>query len=80
MRRNSRFSNRQQDPMDKFFNIFPYIFGAIFTLVLTMILVQFAVIGYVGYQVVTDPDGTATAIGQTLGEIVRPVADAVRGE
>ncbi len=80
MRRNSRFGNRQQDPMDKIFNIFPYIFGAIFALVLTIILVQFAVIGYVGYQVVADPDGTATAIGQTLGEIVRPVADAVRGE
>lgn len=79
MRRNSRFNNRR-DPMDRIFDFFPYIFAGVFVLVMTIIIAQFAVVGYVGYQVISDPDAAATAIGNTLGEIVRPVADAVRGE
>jgi hypothetical protein len=79
MRRNSRFNN-SRDPMDWIFKIFPYVFAGIFVLVLTITIAQFAVVGYVGYQVISDPDAAATAIGNTLGEIVRPVADAVRGE
>jgi len=63
-----------------FDNMFDKLFIAIFVLVFTVIIVQFAVIGYVGYQVVSDPEGSASFVGKLLGEVVDPVADAVRGE
>ena len=67
--------------MDKFFDkVFPKLFIAIFAIVFVGVVAQFAVIGYAGYKVVTDPEGTAKFIGTVAGEAVAPVADAIKGE
>lgn len=67
--------------MDWFFDkVFPKLFIAIFAVAFIGILAQFAVVGYAGYKLVTDPAGTANFVGTIAGEALRPVADAVRGE
>lgn len=69
------------DTMGRFFDrVFPKLFIGIFVVVFTGIIVQFAVMGYVAYQVVTDPEGAANFVGNIAGEAVRPVAEAIRGE
>lgn len=74
----SRF-NRQSD-FDRKFNLMGRLFWVFFAVVLTLIVGQFALMGWAGYQLVTDPEGTANFVGTIVGEAVRPVADAVRGE
>jgi hypothetical protein len=69
----------RNDSMDVIFKLFPWIFGIVFVITLTVMVVQFAVVGYVGYKVLTDPEGSAQFIGTIAGEAIRPVADAVRG-
>ena len=67
--------------MDNFFEkVFPKLFIAIFAIAFISILVQFAVVGYAGYKLVTDPEGTANFVGTIAGEAIRPVADAIKGE
>lgn len=75
---NSRF-NRQSN-FDRNFNLMGRLFWVFFAVVLTLIVGQFALMGWAGYQLVTDPEGTANFVGTIVGEAVRPVADAVRGE
>lgn len=75
---NSRF-NRKSD-FDRNFNLMGRLFWVMFAVVLTLIVGQFALMGWAGYQLVTDPEGTANFVGTIVGEAVRPVADAVRGE
>ncbi len=69
----------RKDPMDVIFKFFPWIFGIVLVITLTVMVVQFAVVGYMGYKVLTDPEGSAQFIGTIAGEAIRPVADAVRG-
>jgi hypothetical protein len=70
---------RQSNGLDWFFDrVFPKLFIGIFALVATVILVQFAVIGYAGYKLLTDPHGTANFIGTVAGEAIKPVADAIK--
>lgn len=77
--RNSNF-NRGND-MDWFFErVFPKLFIGIFAVAITVITVQFAVIGWAGYHVLTDPEGTANIVGTIAGEAIRPVAEAIKGE
>jgi hypothetical protein len=77
--RNRNFHRR--DGMEWFFDrVFPKLFIGMFVVVLTAITVQFAVMGWVGYQVISDPEGAAEMIGTIVGEAVRPVADAIKGE
>ena len=52
--------------------------GTVFTIV--FVVAQFAFIGWAGYQVVTDPEGTADFIGNIAGSVAGPVADAIKGE
>ncbi len=67
--------------MDWFFDrVFPKLFIGIFAVALTVILVQFAIVGFVGYKVITDPMGSANFIGTVAGEALKPVANAVKGE
>lgn len=75
---NSRF-NRKSD-FDRNFNLMGRLFWVFFAVVLTLVVGQFALMGWAGYQLVTDPEGTANFVGTIVGEAVRPVADAVRGE
>jgi len=78
---NMRNFGHRKDGMDWFFDrVFPKLFMTIFAIAFIAILVQFAVIGYAGYKLVTDPSGTANFVGTIAGEAIRPVADAVRGE
>ena len=74
----SRF-NRQSD-FDRKFNLMGRVFWVMFAVVAMLIFGQFALMGWAGYQLVTDPEGTANFVGTIVGEAVRPVADAVRGE
>jgi hypothetical protein len=73
--------NIDRDGMGWFFDrVFPKLFIGLFAVALTVILFQFAVIGVAGYHVLTDPEGTANFVGTIVGEAVRPVADAIKGE
>ena len=65
---------------DWLFRVVPWIIGGIFVFVITMVVVQFAIVGWAGYHVLTDPEGTANFVGTIVGEAVRPVADAIKGE
>jgi TRAP-type C4-dicarboxylate transport system permease small subunit len=76
-----RIRRHNNTGMDWFFDkVFPKLFIGIFLVILSVILVQFAFIGWAGYQFVTNPEGSANFVGTIIGEAVRPVADAVRGE
>jgi hypothetical protein len=71
----------QRNGMDWFFDrVFPKLFIGIFAVALTAILVQFAIVGFIGYKVITDPMGSANFIGTVAGEALKPVANAVNGE
>lgn len=74
----NRFNRR--DDFDRNFSRMNKVFWIFFAVILTLIIGQFALMGWAGYQLFTDPEGTANTVGNILGEIVRPVADAVRGE
>lgn len=69
----------RRDPMDRFFNIFPYmyIFIVMFAIVLTWFFIQFAAIGYINYSVITDPKGSARFIGEITSEAVKPVINTI---
>ena len=72
---------KNRNGMDWFFDrVFPKLFIGIFVVVITVIIVQFAVIGWAGYNLLTDPEGTANTVGTVLGEVIRPVADSIKGE
>lgn len=73
-------SRYNQHRSDRLFRVVPWFIGGVFILVITMVIGQFVIMGWTGYHLVTDPEGTAKLVGSILGEIVRPVADAVRGE
>jgi len=75
--RHRRFNNQRGDWL---FKVVPWVIGIGFVFTLGFIIVQFAVIGWAGYHAVTDPEGTATFIGTIVGDAVRPVAEAVKGE
>ena len=67
--------------MDWFFDkVFFKLFIAVFAIAFIGVIVQFAVIGYVGYQVITDPMGSANFVGTVAGEVLKPVAEAVKGQ
>lgn len=73
--------NRGDSSLEWFFEkVFPKLFIGMFILGAVVIVVQFAVVGYAGYKLVTDPTGAANFVGTIAGEVMRPVADAVRGE
>jgi hypothetical protein len=80
--RNSRFNRRSFNNQsgDWMFKVVPWVIGIGFVVTITIVMIQFAVIGWAGYHAVTDPTGTANFIGTIVGDAVRPVADAVRGE
>ncbi len=66
--------------MDRFFDFwFPKIFITMFVLIALVIVVQLATMVYAVIWVTTNPDAAAT-IGNMLGDVVRPVADAVKGQ
>lgn len=63
----------RRDPLDRFFNIFPHIFAGMFAVALVMIVIWYTVIGYVVYNVISDPKGSAHFIGEIVSETVKPV-------
>lgn len=71
---NSNF-NRKSD-FDRNFNLMGRLFWVMFAVVLMLIFGQFALMGWAGYQLVTNPE----AVGTIAADMIRPVADAVRGE
>ena len=64
----------------RLFTIVPWIIGIGIALTFTIVIAQFAVIGWAGYHVLTDPEGTANIVGTIAGEAIRPVAEAIKGE
>lgn len=77
----NRLNRNRQNPMDRFFDqVFPKLFIGVFVFVVLMFLVQIVIIGWAGYQVISDPEGSARAVGTVAAEVIKPVADAVRGE
>lgn len=79
-RNRNKYRTRSFHDGDWMIKIFPYFFAFCFVIALLWVIVQFAVVGYIGYQVITDPNGAANAVGNIAAEALRPVADAVRGE
>jgi len=67
----------RRDPMDRFFSIFPYIFMVVFALVAITVIVQFTIIGVMGYNFLTDPEGSAKYMGEIAGEAIRPVINVI---
>lgn len=67
--------NRKSD-FDCKFDLMGRVFWVMFAVVLTLIIGQFALMGWAGYQLVTNPE----AVGTIAADVIRPVADAVRGE
>jgi hypothetical protein len=66
--------------MDRFFDVwFPKIFITMFVVIISVILLQVGTMIYAVIWVTTTPDAAAT-IGNMLGDVVRPVADAVKGQ
>ena len=64
----------------RLFTVVPWIIGGFMLLTLTIVLAQFALFGWAGYHVLTDPEGTANFVGTIAGEAIRPVAEAIKGE
>jgi hypothetical protein len=79
---NNRFNrrNNRMSDFDRNFNLVRNVFWVFFSVAIIFIAIQFMLIGWAGYQLVTDPEGTANFVGTIIGEAVRPVADAVRAE
>jgi hypothetical protein len=75
--RNRNF-NRQSG--DWLFRVVPWVIGIGFVVTITVVLIQFAIVGWAGYHVLTDPEGTANFVGTIAGEAIRPVAEAIKGE
>ena len=66
--------------MDRFFDFwFPKIFITMFVVIISLIVLQVGTMVYAVIWVTTTPDAAAT-IGNMLGDVVRPVADAVKGQ
>ncbi len=66
--------------MDRFFDFwFPKIFITMFVVIISVIVLQVGTMIYAVIWVTTTPDAAAT-IGNMLGDVVRPVADAVKGQ
>lgn len=75
-----RFRPRKDTTSWFFDRVFPKLFIGIFVVVILLFLVQVVIIGWAGYQVISDPEGSARAVGAVAAEVIKPVADAVRGE
>jgi hypothetical protein len=66
--------------MDGFFERwFPKIFITMFVVIVLMIVFQVGSIIYLMIWATTSPDAAST-IGNILGDVVRPIADAVKGQ
>lgn len=66
--------------MDRFFDFwFPKIFITMFVVVISVIVLQVGTMIYAVIWVTTTPDAAAM-IGNMLSDVVRPVADAVKGQ
>lgn len=61
---------------DRDFNRMRRVFWVMFTVVAGMILVIWSAVGIGIYTVVTNPE----SVGNIAADVIRPVADAVRGE
>jgi len=73
--------NQRQDTMSWFFDrVFPKLFIGMFVFAALIILIQVAIIGFAGYKIVSDPEGTAKTVGTIAAEAIKPVVDAVKEE
>ena len=75
-----RTRNLGRQRQSRLFTIVPWIIGIGIVLTFTIVIAQFAFMGWAGYHLVSDPEGTANFVGSVVGEAVRPVADAIKGE
>ena len=80
--RNRNFNRRGFDHSqgDWLFRFVPVFIGIVFVITITLVVIQFTLMGWVGYHAVTDPEGAANFVGTIVGEAVRPVAEAIKGE
>jgi hypothetical protein len=67
--------NRQSD-FDRKFNLMGRVFWVFFAVVAMLIFGQIALMGWAGYQLVTNPE----AVGTIAADVIRPVAEAIKGE
>lgn len=61
---------------DRQFQMMTRVFWVLFALVLTVIVASWIFVGFGIYTVITDPD----AIGTIVADVIRPVADVIKGE
>ena len=61
-----------------FWRIFPWLFGIVFIVALVLIVSQLAVMGWLAYNVISDPTSGAQTLGNIISEVVEPIADAVK--
>lgn len=54
------------------------VFWSIFAAAAVFIFAIWSVIGYVVYQVASDPEGTANFVGNIAAEAIRPVVDVIK--
>ncbi len=67
--------NRQSD-FDRKFNLMGRVFWVFFAVVAMLIFGQIALMGWAGYQLVTNPE----VVGTIAADVIRPVAEAIKGE
>ena len=66
--------------MNRFFDVwFPKIFIGMFVIAGLLAVLQIVIFVSAGFWLLTDPHAAST-IGNHVGEVVRPIADAVKGD
>jgi|TARA_R110000796_G_scaffold19545_4_gene58647 hypothetical protein len=71
---NSSFNNN----FDRNFKRMNVVFWVFFAVVTTLIFTAWGVMGYVGYQVATDPQGAASFLGNIAADALRPVVQVIK--
>lgn len=72
----NRNRNRYNMREEGFFASMPLFFKVWFAFVLSIVLTIFGVVGYTFYSVATNPNATAHAVGQLVGEATKGYNEA----
>ena len=63
---------------DRNFKRMNIVFWIFFAVAAVFIFAVWSAIGYVVYQVASDPEGTANFVGNIAAEAIRPVVDTIK--
>jgi hypothetical protein len=71
---NRNFNNN----FDRNFKRMTVVFWVFFAVAAVFIFTIWSVMGYAAYQVVSDPQGTASFLGNIAADAIRPVAEVIK--